>query len=402
MFGGGGTTGSSEDEHDGSRPGEHDGSRPGEASDPSNLRRCGIDSHHCLANVGGHHDGPILTKKLKFHSLLMACDVLVCGATGEIMNTRILAEAFNIDPEQQAELFQLQRVCPGAIPGYDSSSDSEDEFPLLRLQPSTDSIMRMQPHGSRYSDSCCTEVMFLWSVPFFTRMVFCAWANQCEVTHNEQITDLTIPPGRCLIMEHRLARAKEQRRAHRNTCIENMHHVSLKCLDTRDRGFEASSKAALEDAITEQRQWGTAEQRALLSSKSWRDAASLAGRAAAGFGRGVDCNGLGSLVRTSGGVDCNGLGPLVRTSGPSDAATASGRVAASRASMRELIECQQQLIDACSTAAARHTAAATASYESMRELRVAQIELIDAACAHHTAGDGFGNLLRRAERLSQQ
>ena len=173
-------------------------------------------------------------------------------------------------------------------------------------------------------------------------------------------------------MEHRLARAKEQRRAYRNNCIKNMHHVRLKCLDSRHRGFTASSKAALEDAIKEQRAlrvineakgqrvWGTPEQRAILGSEAWREAASLAGRAAAGFGRGVDCNGLGSLVRTSGGVDCNGLGPLVRTSGPSDAATASGRVAASRASMRELIECQQQLIDACSTAAARHTAAATA------------------------------------------
>ena len=79
--------------------------------------------------------------------------MILCEATGEIMNTPVLAEAYNLDPEQQAELFQLQRVCPGAIPGYDSSSDGEDEFPLLRVQPSTESILRVQPQGSRYSDS---------------------------------------------------------------------------------------------------------------------------------------------------------------------------------------------------------------------------------------------------------
>ena len=167
---GGDTTGSSEDEHDGLRPGQ--GSAEG-ASAGVHLRRCGIDSHHCLVNVGGHHRGNVLIRKITFPALLGEWEVIVCEATNEIMNSRIMAEAYNLDPNQQAELFQLQRTCPDAIPGYESTSEDEDDsgaYPLGRLQPCTGAIIgNLQPRGSRYIGSCCKDAMLTWSQPYLMR-----------------------------------------------------------------------------------------------------------------------------------------------------------------------------------------------------------------------------------------
>ena len=335
LSGGGDTTGNSEDESDGPADG---------ASAGSILRRCGISSHHCLANTGGDHRGNIQIRKINFPSLLGEWEVLVCEATGEIMNTPMLAEAFNLDPQEQAEMYQLHRVCPEAIPGYDTASDVDDDVrqrtheSSMRLQPCTDAILfNLQPRGSRYSGSCCTDALRLWSGPFFMRSVICAWAHQCEYGYHERIVDLTTPPRHSFIMEFRFARAREQMMAYRNNCIQNMHHARLRCVEIMPAAKAAFAKAALDSVIEEQR---------ALFVNIIRDQEQRAIRAAPGFGRDVYSNDLGPLFRTTAlAIDV------------SAAAHASGRDAAAHASSRELIALQQELLGACAEA----TAAATSS-----------------------------------------
>ena len=252
---------------------------------------------------------------------------MVCEATGEIMNTPMLAGAYNLDPQQQAELYQLQRVCPKAIPRYyDTSSDDDDDVhDLVRMQPCTDAV-RYSYHqqGSRYSGSCCADAMRLWSDPFFMRNVICAWANRCEYGYHERIVDLTIPPRHSFIMEYRFARGREQSRAYRNHCLQNMHHARL-----------IEQRALIDSDGSEQ------EQRAIRGAAAgpWREAERLIGRGLPGFGRGVYSNDFGPLSSTR--------------------ALAINDGVAAHASSRELIALQQELLGACAAA----TAAATSSSE---------------------------------------
>ena len=324
LSGGGATTGNSEDESDGPADG---------ASAGSILRRCCTRGHHCLANTGGDHRGNINIVKIDFPCSLGEWEVIVCEASGEIMNTPMLAEAFNLDPQQQAELYQLQRVCPEAIPRYDTSSDDDDDVHhLVRLQPCTDAIQySYHLQGSRYSGSCCADAMRLWSDPFFMRNVICAWANQCEYGYHERIVDLTIPPRHSFIMEYRFARERQQRRAYRNHCLQNMHHARL-----------IEQRALIDSDGIEQ------EQRAIRGAAAgpWREAERLIGRAVTGFGRGVYSNDFGPLSSTR---------ALAINVGA--AAHASRRDAAAHASRRELMALQQELLGACAAA----TTAATSS-----------------------------------------
>jgi hypothetical protein len=163
--------------------------------------------------------------------------------------------------------------------------------------------------------------------------VICAWANQCEYGYHERIVDLTIPPRHSFIMEYRFARAREQRRAYRNNCLQNMHHARLR-----------EQRALIDSDGSEQ------EQRAIRGAAAgpWREAESLIGRAVPGFGRGVYSNDFGPLSSTTAlAIDVGA------------AAHASCRDAAAHASSRELIALQQELLGACAAA----TAAATSSSE---------------------------------------
>jgi hypothetical protein len=154
-------------------------------------------------------------------------------------------------------------------------------------------------------------------------------------------------------MEARFARAREQMLAYRNNCIQNMHHARLRCVEILPVAKAAVAKAALDSVIEEQRallviNGSEQEQRAIRAAAAgpWREAESLIGRAAPGFGRDVYSNDLGPLSRTTAlAIDV------------SAAAHASGRDAAAHASSRELIALQQELLGACTEA----TAAATSS-----------------------------------------
>ena len=113
----------------------------------------------CLANVGGHHHGPICIKTMHFGSRHFKVTVIVCANTGEVMNSALLAEAYNLDPVKQVEVYHLQQLCPSAIPGYPFSSDSDDDGTATirssRVQPCTDAILaNLQPRSTRYSDAC--------------------------------------------------------------------------------------------------------------------------------------------------------------------------------------------------------------------------------------------------------
>ena len=224
LFGGGETTGSSEDESDGPADG---------ASAGSILRLCGTHGHHCLANTGGQHRGRVQIRKMhligKMHLVQSPAarrgewEVLVCEATGEVMNTPMLAGAYNLDPEQQAELYHLQRVCPDALPGYVTSDDEDDyDQRLVRLQSGTTTIN---------TTSCRAEVLRLWSEPFLMRSVIAVWAHQCEVGYNERIIDLSIVPQDSYIREYRFARKRSERLACRNNSIQNMRHARLRCVE---------------------------------------------------------------------------------------------------------------------------------------------------------------------------
>ena len=282
LSGGGETTGNSEDESGGPADG---------ASAGIILRRCGFDSHHCLANTGGHHRGMVQIRKISFPTLLGEWWVLVCEATGQIMNTPMLADAYNLDPQQQAELYQLQRVCPEAIPGHDTSSDDDDDVQhhLVRLQPGTDAMLdHMQPQGSHYRGSCCADALRLCSDAFFMRSVISVWVDQCERSYHERIVDLSIPAKHSYIMEYRWARAREERLAYRNNCIQNIHHPRLRCVEYTARGqgrvgspIEMQRPPPVARAI--QRVYSTEEQRAILGSELWRHAVSLADSAAFGL-----------------------------------------------------------------------------------------------------------------------
>jgi len=313
LSGGGDATGNSEDESDG-------------ASAGSIGRHCGTRSHNCLANIGGEHLGNIRIKKFNFPSVPGEWKAIVCEPTGDIMNTPLLAEAFDLDPQKQAELYQLQRVCPEAIPGYETSSDDE-WHPHVRLQPGADAILYYnQSPGSPYSNSCCADALRLWSNAFFMRSVVSAWANQCEYGYHERIVDLAIPPKHSVVMEYRFARAREQRATYRENCIRAFkHHARLRerlPLRISDGGAAAGP---------------------------WRAAESLLGRAVPGFGRDVYSNDL-ALFSSTAALAIDDVG---------GAAHASCRDAAAHASSRELIALQQELLDAIAAA----TAAATSSSE---------------------------------------
>ena len=365
------TSGSTDDEHDGPRPGQGSAEKASAGFNPP--PRCGIDSRHCLLNVGGHHRGNVVIRKINFPGLLGEWEVIVCEATNEIMNSKLMAEAYNLDPNQQAELFQLQRVCPDAIPGYESTSEDEDDG-RLRLQPCTDSMLdNLRPRGSRYTGSCCKDVLLTLSDAFLMRFAMCEWSWRCEEAYHERMMAGGTPmaAGRFpFIIECRWARQREQKLAYRNECIRNMHHARLRCVemmpvaraaidtvlaeqrDEMDRAnaeadiFRGSSADTVNHLILarmdaekaeRKRLWAIEDQKDILESEKWkrRYAASSAGHAAAGLGR---------------GVDCNGLSPRPSRSEPIDAATASGSDAAAHASSRELHELQKQLLDACNTA----------------------------------------------------
>jgi hypothetical protein len=134
-------------------------------------------------------------------------------------------------------------------------------------------------------------------------------------------------------MEYRFARAREQRRAYRNNCLQIMHHARL-----------LEQRALIDSDGSEQ------EQRAIRGAAAgpWREAESLIGRAVPGFGRDVYSNDFGPLSSTTAlAIDVGA------------AAHASCRDAAAHASSRELIALQQELLGACAAA----TAAATSSSE---------------------------------------
>ena len=84
-------------------------------------------------------------------------------------------------------------------------------------------------------------------------------------------------------MEYRFARAREQRRAYRNNCLQNMHHARLR-----------EQRALIDSDGSEQ------EQRAIRGAAAgpWREAERLSGRGLAGFGRGVYSNDFGPLSST--------------------------------------------------------------------------------------------------------
>ena len=200
-------------------------------------------------------------------------------------------------------------------------------------------------------------------------MIISVWSLECEKTYHEQIVDLEIPPKTSHIMEQQFARTKELMLFHRSECIRKMHHARLQCVN-----IQPLAKAALSSVLGDQsalqvigdepgasagdqsdyamRVWGTAEEKAIyaLSSRgaahSYREGLRSRG-AADGFGRGVDCNGLGPLFCAT----------AVEVDLYSAAATAAGRDAAAHASTRELCALQLELAAACN----RATAAACSS-----------------------------------------
>jgi len=200
------------------------------------------------------------------------------------MNTPMLAVAYNLNPQQQIELYQLQRVCPEALPGHDTSSDDDDvHHHLVRLQPCADAILyNEQPRGSQYSGSCCADALRLWSDQYFMRSVVSAWANQCECGYHDRIVDLSIPPRHSYIRAHRLARAREERLAYRHNCIQNIHHARLRCVE-----FMACGQGRVGARVEEQRR-----------ASAGRETESLISRVAAVFGRDVSSNDLGPPFST--------------------------------------------------------------------------------------------------------
>jgi hypothetical protein len=109
--------------------------------------------------------------------------------------------------------------------------------------------------------------------------MFCLWANQCEVNHHEKLTDAfnelqanpslggPRPVTKCWVMEGRWARAKEQMLALREDCITSFHvnyleHEWLALSMTRAKDINANAGP----------EWGTEEQRAILSAAKWSEA----------------------------------------------------------------------------------------------------------------------------------
>jgi len=221
-----------------------------EASAGCNDRhRCLTRSHNCRANIGGEHLGMIRIKKFIFPSVPGEWKAIVCERTGDIMNTPLLAKAFNLDPQKQSELYQLQRYCPEAIPGYETSSDDEWNPHHVRFQPSADAILYdTQSPAGPYSNSCCADALRLWSDAFFMRSVVSAWANHCEYGYHERIVDPAIPPRHSAVREYRFARARVERALYRENCIRAFkHHARLRefpILRISDGGAAAGPRAS--------------------------------------------------------------------------------------------------------------------------------------------------------------
>ena len=193
-------------------------------------------------------------------------------------------------------------------------------------------------------------------------MIISAWAEECEIMAISK-------PKPSPIMEQYFARKKELMLFHRSECIRNVHHARLQCVN-----ILPLAKAALSSVLGDQsalqvigaepgasagdesdpamRVWGTAEAKAIYAwspfnaAHSYREGLRSRG-AADGFGRGVDCNGLGPLFCAT----------AVEVDLYSAAATAAGRDAAAHASTRELCALQLELAAACN----RATAAACSS-----------------------------------------
>ena len=242
------------------------------------------DYGRCLGNCGRRHCGPVTLKSMHFGGRISKATVAVCTDTGEVINSSLLAEAYKLDPQMQVNVHHLQRICASAVPGYPLSSDDEEDDGSTgacpeRVQPCTDAILaKLQPLSTRYSD-VCKDYLLDCSPGFFKRYMFCLWANECEVNHHSKLTDAfhefqanpslggPRPVTKCWVMEGRWARAKEQMLALREDCITSFHvnyleHEWLALSLTRAKDINANAGP----------EWGTEEQRAILSAAKWSEA----------------------------------------------------------------------------------------------------------------------------------
>ena len=99
-----------------------------------------------------------------------------------------MASAYNLDPQTQVQVAEMQRETPWMFPGYTYSSDSDaEDNGQDRVQPEIAAILaNIQPRCARYFNSSCKDYLIAGCSNFRLRYMWAVWNDHCQEAYAER------------------------------------------------------------------------------------------------------------------------------------------------------------------------------------------------------------------------